>query len=108
VLVDVSDEKLALLKSLFEVRTLDSWYTWGGVALIGELYACDGLQVYDRDGSRTVEVIVMELVDGLKQGKSGIQWQGMVKEIETLVSQFGAKGGLLTFDDFVKVFQEVL
>jgi hypothetical protein len=53
VLVDVSDEKLALLKSLFEVRTL-------------------------------------------------------VKEIETLVSQFGAKGGLLTFDDFVKVFQEVL
>lgn len=64
------------------------------------------LQVYDRDGSGTVEV--WELVDGLKQGKSGIQWQGMVKEIETLVSQFGAKGGLLTFDDFVKVFQEVL
>jgi Ca2+-binding EF-hand superfamily protein len=76
------------------------------VVLIEELYVRGGLQVYDRDGSGTVEV--MELVDGLKQGKSGIQWQGMVKEIETLVSQFGAKGGLLTFDDFVKVFQEVL
>jgi hypothetical protein len=43
-----------------------------------------------------------------REDRDGSQWQGMVKEIETLVSQFGAKGGLLTFDDFVKVFQEVL
>jgi hypothetical protein len=90
VVVDVSDQKLALLKSLFEVRTLDSLDSEGGVALIEELYVRGGLQVYDRDGSGTVDV--WGLVDGLKQGKSGIQWQGMVKEIETLVSS-ARKGG---------------
>lgn len=59
--------------------------------------------MYDKDGSGTVEVA--ELVDGLKKNRIS----GLEHEIEKLVAEFGSdKGSQLSFDDFVRLFQDVM